>query len=129
MTSAMALNWTVDTDKRLIEIDADGDVTRAEVERFFDDLRRLKVPRYRKLFDGHRADTTMTPEDLLAIGVMFRTHHEQGGPLGPVAIIARGEKFERFSRLLGILGSSKRPLLIFTHTAKARCWLMMQPAS
>jgi hypothetical protein len=130
MTSAMGLNWTVDDDKRLIEIDADGDVTRAEAELFFQDLIRLKVPGYRKLFDGRKADSKMGLEDLLAIGVMIRARHEQGGPLGPVAIVAQGEKFERFSRLLGILASStKRPMLIFQQEAKARRWLMKQRAT
>jgi len=129
MTAAMALNWKINDDKRLIEVDADDDVTRAEVERLLQDIGRVEVAGYRKLFDARQADTKMDAEDLLAVGGMFRDQHRQGGPLGPVAIITQDEKFERFSRLLGIRASGNRPLLVFRQAGRARRWLMNQPAA
>lgn len=122
----MSLTCTVDDAQRLIEVDADAHVTRVEVERFLEVISRVDMASYRKLFDGRQADTQMGAEDLLAIGSMFRDYHAQGFTLGPVAIIAQDEKFERFSRLLGILASGNRPLLIFQDEAKARRWLMKQ---
>jgi hypothetical protein len=125
----MSLSWTIDPDKQLIEIKAGSDITRSAIERFLKDVSRVEVAGYRKLFDGTRADTKLSAEELLAIGGMFRDYHAQGGPLGPVAVIGEDDKYERFARLLGILASGKRPFQIFRQADKARRWLMMQPAA
>jgi hypothetical protein len=53
---------------------AAGDVTRAEVEAYLDDMDHLGAMSYRKLFEGLRAETKMSADDLLALGGRMRAY-------------------------------------------------------
>ncbi|MBR2813121.1 MAG: hypothetical protein IKE60_00620 [Reyranella sp.] len=119
----MPLHWTIDSRERLVFAVADGDVTRAEVENYLQVLEGANAMSYRKLFDGSAGDTSMSPEDLLAIGVRIREGHARGGPLGPLALVLPADKTELVSRVLGILAAADRPMRVFDSLEPARRWI------
>ncbi|MBR2817918.1 MAG: hypothetical protein IKE60_24870 [Reyranella sp.] len=119
----MPLHWTIDSRKRLVSAVADGDVARADVENFLQVLERANAMSYRKLVDGSAGDTSMSPEDLLAIGVRIREGHARARELGPLALVLPADKFELVSRVLGILAAADRPMRIFDSLEPARDWI------
>ena len=119
----MPLHWTIDSRERLVFAVADGDVTRAEIENYLQVLEGANAMSYRKLFDGSAGDTSMSPEDLLAIGVRIREGHARGGRLGPLALVLPADKTELVSRVLGILAAADRPMRVFDSLEPARRWI------
>lgn len=118
----MSLNWTINSEARLITVVADGDVSRHEVETLLDEMASSGAMTYRKLFDGSTGDTKMGSEDLLLLGVRFRAFHAQG-PMGPLAVVVPDEKFELVARVLGMLAAADRPMRVFRTLGPARRWL------
>lgn len=123
----MPLHWTVDSKDRIVITVADGDVTRADVDNFITAMNGAGTLPYRKLFDGSRGETTMTPEDMLAIGVRIRERHAAGGKPGALAVVVPPDKSELVSRVLGILATADRPMRIFSEVEPARRWIESQP--
>lgn len=80
---------------------------------------------YRKLFDGTDGDTSMTPDDLLQVGVRMRDFHALG-PMGPLAVVVPAEKGEVVARVLGILAAADRPMRVFQSVRPALRWLERQ---
>lgn len=101
---------------------ADGPISRQDFDDLADMLVVTNTFAYAKLFDGSRGTTTMSAEDVLAIGVKFRDL-QHTYPLGPLAVVIPAERFESVARLLGILATAKRPMRIFGNTEAARRWL------
>jgi hypothetical protein len=122
----MPLHWTIDSRERLVVAVAEGEVTRAEVQAYVDALVGAKALAYRKLFDGSRGDTTMGPDEMIALGVMFRSFHARG-EVGPLAVVVPAEKVELVSRVLGILAAADRPMRVFHEAAPARRWIESLP--
>ena len=106
---------------------ADGDVTRCDIEQFLDAMAGSGALIYRKLFDGRFGETSMSSDDILALGVRMRTFHRRG-PVGPLAMVGTAEQAEKISRLLGILAAADRPMRVFQDIAPARRWIEMQTA-
>jgi hypothetical protein len=118
----MSLNWTIDSESRLITAIADGDVTCRDVEALLGEMASSGAMTYRKLFDGSQGDTGMTPEDLLVLGARFREFHALG-PMGPLAVVVPDDKAELVARVLGMLAVADRPMRVFSTPAPARRWL------
>lgn len=119
----MPLHWTIDSRERLVIAVADGDVTRVEIENYLQVLEGANAMGYRKLFDGSAGDTSMSPEDLLAVGVRIRDGHTKGVQLGPLALVLPADKTELVSRVLGILAAADRPMRVFESVELARRWI------
>ncbi len=126
-SSSMPLHWTVDSKERLVIARAEGAVTRAEIENYITVMNGAGTLAYRKLFDGSRADTAMTPEDMLAIGVQIRARHATAATLGPLAIVVPPARAELVSRVLGILATANRPMRVFSDIEPARRWIESLP--
>lgn len=124
---AMPLHWTVDSKERLVITIADGDVTREDVDIFIQAMNGAGTLSYRKLFDGSRGETNMTPDDMLAIGVQIRARHSVGGKPGPLAVVMPPGKADLVSRVLGILATADRPMRIFAEAEPARRWIENLP--
>ncbi len=118
----MPLHWTVDSKERLVITIAEGHVTRQDVEDYIRAMNGAGTQPYRKLFDGSRGETDMTPEDLLAIGVRLRERHAAATP-GPLAIVIPPDKADLVSRVLGILAAADRPMRVFSDVEPARRWI------
>ena len=122
----MPLHWTIDSKERLVIAVVDGEVTREEIQTYVDALVGAKALTYRKLFDASRGDTTMGPEEMMALGAMFRGFHARG-EVGPLAIVVPDDKIELVSRVLGILAAADRPMRVFRETEPARRWIESLP--
>ncbi|MDP1752936.1 MAG: hypothetical protein Q8L22_26080 [Reyranella sp.] len=118
----MPLHWTIDPEQRLVTVVAEGEVKRAEVEAYLNAVDQAGANGYRKLFDGTRGDTSMGPEDVLALGVRMRAAHATG-PMGPLAMVVPGGVAEPFGRMLGMLASAERPMRVFREVGPARKWI------
>ena len=122
----MPLHWTIDSRERLVVAVAEGEVARADVQTYLDALVGANALTYRKLFDASRSDTTMDPEEMMALGVMFRSFHARG-EVGPLAIVVPDGKIELISRVLGILAAADRPMRVFHEVEPAKRWIESLP--
>jgi len=102
---------------------ATGDVTRADMEAFFDEATAAHVAPYRKLFDASAMATRMSADDMLALGVRMQGLHRPGGEIGPLAIVLPLDMMDLARRFLGILAVADRPMQVFDKIADARRWL------
>jgi hypothetical protein len=121
----MAMKWTIDPEDRMIDVTAEGDVTRPEVDALLDAIQSDEVLTYRRLFDGTKADTKMAAEDLIALGARMRSMHAQGG-MGPLAVVVPADKEEILERIFGMLAVAKRPMRVFNDPVPARRWIRKQ---
>jgi hypothetical protein len=117
-TFDMALTWTIDPINRLMVAVALGEVTRADMERYLDSQISAGAVAYRKIFDGGQGDTSMTADDLMALGVRIRSIHAQSTGIGPLAIVVPAD----------MLAIPSRPMRVFNDTAKAYRWIAKQVA-
>jgi len=123
----MPLHWEVDLQQRLVTVVAEGDVTRAEVEAYLDAIGQAGLYGYSKLFDGKRAATHMTSEEILALGAHMRALHGEGHPMGALAAVVPDGQLEAVSRVLGMLAAAERPMRVFRQVGPARKWLQSLP--
>ena len=119
---ALALNWHIDSQARLVTVIAAGDVTAAEFAELVKAVVGANAIGYTKLFDGSAEDLEITPEDLLTIGAHLRSLHTHPH-VGALAVVLSPRKHEAAARLLGILATAQRPLRLFTSRAPAEKWL------
>lgn len=126
----MPLHWKIDSDARLMTVQAERMVTREEFEAMLDAMSGADAIGYAKLFDGRGADTAMGVPELMAIGVRIKALHQRQAPqpIGPLAIVLDGDKFGLVARVLGILATAKRPMRVFDDIAPAREWIARQRA-
>ena len=117
----MPLHWLIDSRAELVTIVAEGPVVAADADAYIDAVVGAGALAYRKLFDGLDGTLAMQPEELLALGVRFRSYH--GQRVGPVALVLPEDQREALSRLLGVLASADRPLRLFKTRGAARRWL------
>jgi len=122
----MPLTWDIDTEQRVMTMVTEGDVTFAEVNACLDAHAIGDTLTYRKLYDGSRGSTSMSQEELLAIGWRIRNYH-QSAKVGPLAVVFAPDKMEQMSRIMGMLAVADRPMRIFIDREKARQWLYNQP--
>ncbi len=83
----MPLHWTIDSQKALFHVIAEGFVDKADADRMIDVMVASDILHYRKLFDGSAGDTRLSPMDVFTIGVRLRELHATG-PMGPLAVVA-----------------------------------------
>lgn len=119
----MPLHWQIDSREKVFMAVADGSVEFEDVERMLDAMASSGATAYRKLFDGLRGETRMSPSELLTLGVRMRAMHAVAARLGPVAVVIPHDKRLRLMRLLGILAAADRPLRIFNDLDSAHRWL------
>jgi hypothetical protein len=117
----MPLHWTIDPERQLVTVRADGPVTRVEADAYLDAVEKDGAISYRKLYDGRAGELGMDQEELMAIGARFRSYHHL--PVGALAIVLADDKLEIVGRLLGILASADRPMRLFANPPAAQRWL------
>ena len=117
----MPLHWIIDSRAELVTTVAEGKIVRADVDAYIDAVVGAGALGYRKLYDGVGATVEMQAEELLELGVRFRSYH--GQRVGAVALVLTQEQRQELSRLLGVLASADRPLRLFKTRATAKRWL------
>ena len=121
----MPLFWTIDSKARMFTAEADGPVTLADALELLEAMVGAKALSYRKVLDGRRAISAMTPDEILQVCVKIRSYHDQPD-LGAVAIVGTPEQTVIFSRLLGALAAGNRPFKVFSSSRQAHNWLASQ---
>ena len=121
----MPLAWTVEPEDALVVAVAKGDVTRIEMERFLDSIVEGLALGFRKIFDVHEGDTSMTADDVLPLATRMRGLHEFG-TMGPLAVVLPPGRGKRLERAFGMLGVAKRPMRIFDDPTRAYSWISKQ---
>ncbi|MDP2332951.1 MAG: hypothetical protein Q8M19_19885 [Reyranella sp.] len=122
----MPVQWTIEPDRDLVTVVAEGEVTHGELVAMVDALCARDAHGYRKLYDGARSRMRMTPEEVLMLGLRMRTEHERSR-MGPMAAILPEENAEILARLLGMVALADRPLRIFVKRGPALKWLLALP--
>ena len=122
----MPLHWIIDSKDRIVTAVAEGYVTRAEVEDYLNAMIGADALAYRRLFDGSLGETTMTGDDMMVLGVLFRNAHMKY-KVGPLAVVVPEDKTELVSRVLGILATADRPMRVFHEIEPARRWIESLP--
>jgi hypothetical protein len=117
----MPLHWFIDSRAQLVTIVAEGPIVAADVHAYIDAVVGAGALAYAKLYDGLGGAFAVQPEELLELGVRFRSYHSQR--MGPVALVLPEDQREALSRLLGVLASADRPLRLFKTKGQARRWL------
>ena len=121
----MPLVWKIDPANSLAVAVANGDVTRLEVDRYLDALIENDALAYRKVFDVHKGDTSMTADDVLPLGVRLRSLHELG-QMGPLTVVLPAGRGKRLQRALGMVAAAKRPMRVFDKPLLAYRWIAKQ---
>jgi hypothetical protein len=121
----MPLVCKIDRANSLVVAVANGDVTRLEVDRYLDALIESEALAYRKVFDVHKGDTSMTADDVLPLAVRLRSLHELG-PMGPLAVVLPPGRGKRLQRALGMVAAAKRPMRVFESPLLAYRWIAKQ---
>ncbi len=116
------LYWIIDSRRRLVTHTAEGELTRGDLMAYFDALTGADAWGWRKLFDARRCTPTMSPEDLMALGVRIREQHARGVS-GPIAIVLPENENDAFTRLLGFIAAADRPMRVFRTLDSARHWI------
>jgi hypothetical protein len=121
----MPLIWKLDAANSLVVAVASGDVTRSEMERYLDAIVENEALAYRKVFDVHKGDTSMTADDVLPLAVRMRSLHDLG-EMGPLAVILPPGRGKRLHRALGMIATAKRPMRVFENPMLAYRWIAKQ---
>ena len=123
----MPLHWTIDPERKLVTVRADGPVTRVDADAYLDAVETDGAISYRKLYDGSAGELGMDDQELMAIAIRFRSYHHL--PVGALAIVLADDKLEVVGRMLGILASADRPMKLFASLPAAQRWLESLVAS
>jgi hypothetical protein len=119
------LAWKIDPADGLVVVVAKGDVTRVEVERYLDAIVEGLALGFRKIFDVHEGDTSMTADDVLPLATRMRGLHEFG-EMGPLAVVLPPGRGKRLQRAFGMLAVAKRPMRLFDDPTRAYSWISKQ---
>ena len=117
----MPVHWTISHPSRLVVAVTKGDVSVADIEKYFAGVTADGAMAYAKIFEITHTPEALSDENLNALGqrVAFYAQH---GQVGPVAIVAASDaSYEKAS----IFAAAKvsRPLMIFRELHAARRWI------
>lgn len=121
----MPLVWKFDPENSLVVAVAKGDVTRLDMDGYFDAIVEHKVLSYGKVFDVHDGETSMTADDVLPIAIRMRSLHDLG-QMGPLAIVLPSGRGKRLLASLGLLAVADRPMMVFDKPVLAYRWIAKQ---
>ncbi|TAJ41607.1 MAG: hypothetical protein EPO55_04945 [Reyranella sp.] len=122
----MPVHWTIEPDRDLVTVVAEGEVTCSELVAMVDALHERDAHGYRKLYDGGRSIMRMTQDEVLLLGVYMRAEHARS-PMGPMAAILPEVDSEILARLLGMVALADRPFRLFAKRERALKWLLALP--
>jgi hypothetical protein len=124
-TAAMPLRWAVEPERKFIAVRGEGDVTYADVVALLDAMLAAGTRGYRKLVDISGADTSMTRDELLMLGVRVRGVHGLG-KMGPLALVLPRSGATQAEMFFGMIAAADRPLRIFRDSEEAADWIKRQ---
>lgn len=121
----MPLEFTIDHDKRFVDVRTSGRVVLKDVEDYFDALMVQGGMPYPKLFDATDVEFDVSDADMMLLGARVSAY-AVADPRGPIAIVAVTDEAVNLLRRFINLGGAKRPAKIFRSAEQARQWLDAQ---
>jgi len=118
----MAFDWVIDSKKKLIIVNGEGEFTFADVQDYLAAIAGANALTYRQLFDLSQAFTELTPAEAMELGVRMRMQHSQS-VAGPVAVVMPRRQSDPVARLLGIMATAERPMRLFNEVEPAQQWI------
>ena len=122
----MPLQFTIDHDRRLVEVAAQGGVVLQDIIDYFDSVAVQGAMPYDKLFDASAGQFALSDDDMMVLGARVSAYAAME-PRGPIAIIVANEETNDLARRFANLGGAERPVKIFRQVAEARSWLSSLP--
>jgi len=116
------INFTISHTDKLVIAAADGEIERADIDKYLSALIAEGAMPYRKLFDISFAPLSIGVAELRALGQRV-AEAGKSGPVGPVAIVVGSELAHEMAEIFGSRAQADRPLRIFDDIPKARAWL------
>jgi hypothetical protein len=123
----MPVHWTVSHPSKLVMAVTKGDVTAADIEKYFAGVTADGAMAYAKIFEITHTPEALSDENLKALGqrVIFYAQH---GQVGPVAIVAATDASYAQASVFAAAANISRPLMIFRELHDARRWVERQQA-
>ena len=121
----MPVHWTISHPSRLVVAVTKGEVSVADIEKYFAGVTADGAMAYAKIFEVTHTPGALSDENLNALGqrVVFYAQH---GQVGPVAIVAATEESYKKASIFAAAAKVSRPLMIFRELHTARRWLDLQ---
>jgi hypothetical protein len=118
----MPVHWTISHPARLVVAVTKGDVSVADIEKYFAGVTADGAMAYAKIFEITHTPEALSAENLNALGqrVVFYAQH---GQAGPVAIVAASDESYEKAGLFAAAARISRPLMIFRELHDARRWI------
>lgn len=123
----MPVEWEIDQKRRLMKVVGEGDVILAELHALADAVVEHEIFGYRKLVDVRHAETSMSQEEMLEIGVRARAVQAMG-TTGPLAVVLPESGLAQAEMLLGMIAAGERPMRVFRDLDEAEQWIKRQSA-
>jgi hypothetical protein len=118
----MPVHWTISHPSRLVVAVTKGQVSVADIEKYFAGVTADGAMAYAKIFEITHTPEALSDENLSALGqrVVFYAQH---GQVGPVAIVAASEESYQQASIFAAAAKVSRPLMIFRELHAARRWI------
>jgi hypothetical protein len=124
----MPLRWSIESERKFISVVGEGNVTRDDVVALLDAMLAAGTRGFCKLIDIGDADTSMTREELFALGVRVRGVHASG-KVGPIALVLPKNGAVQAEAFFGMMAAADRPMRLFRDADEASAWIEQQPAA
>lgn len=118
----MAVEYSIDHNKKVVTVRACGVVVLKEILDYFDAMTVQDAASYPKLFDAREAVPQLSDDDVMVLGARVSAY-AAFDPRGPVAAIATTATASALLQRFMNLGSADRPMRLFTSVEQAGAWL------
>jgi hypothetical protein len=122
----MPVQFTIDHDKRFVDVRGLGDVGLQDILDYFDALVTGGGMPYRKLIDMRSVTPKIADDEMMVLGARVSAYASLE-PRGPIAVVSNAPESDNFIRRFMNLGGAKRPMRLFTSVDAARQWLLGTP--
>ena len=124
----MPVHWTISHPARLVMAITKGDVSVADIEKYFAGVTADGAMAYAKIFEITHTPEALSDENLNALGqrVIFYAQH---GQIGPLAIVAATDASYHKASIFAAAARIDRPLMIFRELHDARRWIESHQSS
>lgn len=120
----MALDWSIDHDRRLVVATLQRSTTEEEMYRFLGDVIAEGAMPYGKIFDARSAIRWITPSRIGPIAATARLYDRMGlGEVGPLAIVVADESARARATEFAEASDADRAVRIFADMDQAHDWL------
>jgi len=119
----MPITWKVLHSERLVVASARDLLTFTDMLYCADELEKLGVDSYRKIFDLSQLSSAPLQADIRLTGARTAARAAGGRKFGPIAIVAVSEAIAGLARIFEATSAAHRPVRVFRDVFSARAWV------